>query len=322
MQTRNNRQKTALETKSLSLSYKKLRAVDSLSIKVYFNEILFLLGPNGAGKTSLIKLLCGLISPDSGSVHYPDSSKQKPAGIFSTRIGYCPQHLSIWMDLTCYEQLVFLSETYGIPAEKSHKHIHLLLNNLYLTAKKDELAGKLSGGMQRCLNLALAMVHDPAILILDEPFAGLDIQNRFHIRQMLRSFAHTRGKSVIISTHNIDEADRLADRIILMDKGAVIKTDTPEAIQSCGKGEFVIEVVLPGTEEIVIETAVKEISKMLPDVIYLQDALMIYTLKKEESLTLIHQILKNQSIEPIEIKVRDRSLEDLFIELTGKRFES
>ncbi len=321
MQNRNNRQKTALQTETLSLSYNKLRAVDSLSIKAYFNEILFILGPNGAGKTSLIKMLCGLISPDSGSVNYLDLSPQKPAGIFPSGIGYCPQHLSIWMDLTCHEQLIFLSETYGVPAEKSHKQIQLLLNSLCLTAKKDELAGKLSGGMQRCLNLALAMVHDPEILILDEPFAGLDIQNRFHIRQLLRSFAHARGKSVIISTHNINEADRLADRIIVMDEGAVIKTDTLEAIHSCGKGEFVIEVVFNDVEERLIGNAVKEISKILPDVIYLQGALMIYTLKKEESLKLINNILKKQSIVPIEIKVRDRSLEDLFIAITGKRFE-
>ena len=127
MPNRNNRQKTALQTETLSLSFKKLRAVDNLSIKAYFNEILFPLGPNGAGKTTLIKLLCGLISPDSGSVHYLDSPTQKPAGIFPAGIGYCPQHLSIWMDLTCYEQLFFLSEIYGVPAEKSHKQIHLLL---------------------------------------------------------------------------------------------------------------------------------------------------------------------------------------------------
>lgn len=248
-----NQKQPALQTENLTLSYINLTAVDRISLRAFFNEILFLLGPNGAGKTSLIKMICGLLHPDSGSLHYFDKSSRKAIPLSRTRIGYCPQRLSIWLDLTPLEQLVFLSRLYGLPADKSDRQSHLLLNSLGLTEKKDVPAGNLSGGMQRCLNLALAMVHDPEILILDEPFVGLDIQNRFHIRQVLRSFAKSHGKSLIISTHNFDEADKLADRVIVMDEGAVIKTHSVSPVEVGGRNrsleDLFIELTGKGVEK-------------------------------------------------------------------------
>ncbi|MBW1892644.1 MAG: ABC transporter ATP-binding protein [Deltaproteobacteria bacterium] len=299
-----------------------MRAVNRLTFSANFKEILFLLGPNGAGKTTLIKMICGLLKPDSGSVNIMDLGNQTLHSFQCTHIGYCPQHLSIWQDLTCHEQLVFMAEMYGLPSVKRKKMIGALLDNLCLSGKEYELAEKLSGGMQRCLNLALAMVHDPKILILDEPFAGLDIQSRFHLRKMICSFAYTQGKAVIISTHNIDEAERIADRVAIMDHGALLKIDTPSALKSKGKASSIIEISLQEATDQLINKAVGMISKITTDVIRLHDTLIINTDKNDELIGQIHQVLNKQAFRPLEVRIRERSLEDLFVELTGRRLNA
>ncbi len=118
----------------------------------------------------------------------------------------------------------------------------MLLNNLRLDGKEHELAGELSGGMQRRLNLMLSMVHDPKILILDEPFVGLDIQSRFYLGKIIRSFAYKEGKAVMVSTHNMNEAEKLADRIAFMDNGNLLKIDAPPSLQYAGESSGIIEV--------------------------------------------------------------------------------
>jgi len=315
-------QTAALYTKDLSRRYGDLIAVNRLTFSAHFKEILFLLGPNGAGKTTLIKMICGLLKPDSGSVSIMNLGDQTLHSLQCTNIGYCPQHLSIWQDLTCHEQLVFMAKMYGLSSDKIKKMVQTLLDNLCLNGKEYELAEKLSGGMQRCLNLTLAMVHDPKILILDEPFAGLDIQSRSHLRKTIRAFAYTQGKAVIISTHNIDEAERLADRVAIMDHGTLLKIDTPSALKFKEKASSIIEIFLPEATDQLINNAVRTISKITTDVIRLHDTLIINTDKNDELIVQINQTLNKQAFKPFEVRIRERSLEDLFIELTGRRLNA
>jgi ABC-2 type transport system ATP-binding protein len=231
----NSSQTTAFHANNLSYRYGNLIAVNQLTFSAHFKEILFLAGPNGAGKTTLIKMICGLLLPDSGALRIMDLPGQMSHSFSHMRIGYCPQHLSIWQDLTCYEQLAFMAEMHGLSSDRKKEMIQMLLDNLCLDGKEHKLAGELSGGMQRRLNLMLTMVHDPEILILDEPFVGLDIQSRCYLRKIIHSFAHKEGKAIIVSTHNMDEAERLADRIAFMDHGTLLKLDTPSALLSAGE---------------------------------------------------------------------------------------
>lgn len=242
MSISNVHQTTAFYAKNLSRQYRDLIAVNQFTFSAHFKEVLFLAGPNGAGKTTLLKMICGLLMPDAGSVCIMDLPQPASHPFPYSHIGYCPQHLSIWPDLTCYEQLAFMAEMYGLSSDKKKKMIQMLLNNLRLDGKEHELAGELSGGMQRRLNLMLSMVHDPKILILDEPFVGLDIQSRFYLRKIIRSFAYKEGKAVMVSTHNMDEAEKLADRIAFMDNGNLLKIDTPSSFQSAGESSSIIEV--------------------------------------------------------------------------------
>ena len=167
-----------LQTHSLTKRYGALIAVDGLSLEIFEGEIFGLLGPNGAGKTTSINMMCGLLKPDSGQVtiHGKPITDGDPNA--RSRVGVCPQNIVLWNQLTCLEQMQFIGEMYGYKRKIARERGVQLLKELDLDEKRDKPARTLSGGMQRRLNLAMALVHDPEILVLDEPEAGLDPQSR------------------------------------------------------------------------------------------------------------------------------------------------
>ena len=198
---------TVLQARELTKRYGALTAVHQLSLEVYEGEVFGLLGPNGAGKTTSINMLCGLLKPDSGQVSiHGKVITNGDAGVRS-RVGVCPQNIVLWNNLTCLEQMQFIGEMYGMNGNIARQRSEQLLKDFDLSEKKDKLARTLSGGMQRRLNLAMALVHDPGILVLDEPEAGLDPQSRVLVREYVKSLAHRR--TIILTTHNMDEADRM-----------------------------------------------------------------------------------------------------------------
>jgi ABC-2 type transport system ATP-binding protein len=152
-------------------------------------------------------MMCGLLRPDGGQVLVHGSPVRSGEAGVRARVGVCPQEIVIWKQLTCIEQLQFTGEMYGIDGRTARKQGERLLDELDLADKRDRQARTLSGGMQRRLNLALALVHDPSIVVLDEPEAGLDPQSRIKVREYIRSLA--RRKTVILTTHNMDEAERV-----------------------------------------------------------------------------------------------------------------
>ena len=165
-----------------------------------------------------ISLMTGLLQPDSGAVYLHG---EKLNSDNRRQVGVCPQVAIFWDRLTCIEQLQFVGEMYSVPARLARERGDRLLEEFDLQDKRNVLAHKLSGGLQRRLNIALALIHDPAILIFDEPEAGLDPQSRIRVRDFSRSQA--RQKTVILTTHNMDEADRLADRVAIIDHGVLLK---------------------------------------------------------------------------------------------------
>jgi ABC-2 type transport system ATP-binding protein len=227
---------TVLQTRAITKRYGSLTAVQELSLEVYAGEVFGLLGPNGAGKTTSINMLCGLLKPDSGQVLIHGKAITDGEAEVRKRVGVCPQNIVVWNTLTCLEQMQFLGEMYGMPGRIARQRSEKLLADLDLSEKKDKLARTLSGGMQRRLNLAMALVHDPEILVLDEPEAGLDPQSRVLVREYVKSLA--RRKTIILTTHNMDEADRMADRVAILDHGRLLTVDTPEALKrTVGEGD-------------------------------------------------------------------------------------
>ena len=208
----------ALEIRNLVRYYGKLLAVDHLSLQVRRGEVFGFLGPNGAGKTTSIHMMCGLLKPNSGEVFINGKKIHSPAGRkIRSKVGVCPQAIIIWNKLTCFEQLVFMARMYDVPGKTARKRADHLLDSMGLLEKRNKLASTLSGGMKRRMNVILAIVHDPEIVVFDEPEAGLDPQSRIMVREFIKETA--REKTVIFTTHNMDEAERVAERVAIIDSG-------------------------------------------------------------------------------------------------------
>lgn len=305
---------TVLQARNLTKRYGALTAVQGLSLEVHEGEVFGLLGPNGAGKTTSINMLCGLLKPDSGQVRIQNKIVTNGDANVRARVGVCPQEIILWKTLTCLEQMQFIGEMYGIGARSARQRSEKLLTELDLSEKKDEQARTLSGGMQRRLNLAMALVHDPEILVLDEPEAGLDPQSRVLVREYIKSLA--RNKTIILTTHNMDEADRLADRVAIIDHGFLMTVDTPEALKhTVGEGD-VLEIEL-NIE--IMDPAKAALAMIVPDVSVINHTLTIRARGVVEMLPAILEALRRMDARPGEVRLRPNSLEDVFLALTGRR---
>jgi ABC-2 type transport system ATP-binding protein len=303
-----------LQTQSLTKRYGSLTAVQDLSLEVNEGEVFGLLGPNGAGKTTSISMMCGLLRPDSGQVVIHGKPIADGGADVRTRVGVCPQNIVLWGQLTCLEQMVFIGEMYGMKRKAVTQRSEQLLKELDLMEKRDKRARTLSGGMQRRLNLAMALVHDPEILVLDEPEAGLDPQSRVLVREYVKSLA--RRKTIILTTHNMDEAERMADRVAIMDHGKLLTVDTPEALKrTAGEGD-VLEIEVDGG---LAESALAAVSKIAPQVSTTNHTLVIRARGAVELLPAILDALHSVKASPGEVRLRANTLEDVFISLTGRR---
>lgn len=307
-----------LQIRNLSKSYGELLAVQDLSLDILPGEVFGLLGPNGAGKTTTIKMISGLLKPDSGEVFFQGKPITDCDVNNRRRIGICPQENVLWKKLSPSEQLVFLGEMYGMKSSLLRHRCQMLLDALGLIDSADKLAGTLSGGMQRRLNIALALIHDPEIVILDEPEAGLDPQSRISVREYIKSIA--REKTIILTTHNMDEAERLADRVAIIDHGELLVLDTPDALkQTVGEGDVL---------EIVIHEQLEQVKPALSyleeraQIIILDDVLQIRALDLVNLLQNILAHLADRGIKTGDIRLRKNSLEDVFIQLTGRRLRA
>jgi ABC-2 type transport system ATP-binding protein len=299
-----------LKAENLRKTFGDFVAVDSLSIEIETGEIFGLLGPNGAGKTTSIKMITGLLEPDSGSVFINGESAEKRDN--RQLVGLCPQELVLWNNLTCYEQLVFIAQMYNVPRAPAGKRALELLEKIGLSEKSNKLVRTLSGGMQRRMNLLMALMHDPEMLILDEPEAGLDPQSRVMVRDFIHSLART--KTVIITTHNMDEADRLCDRITIIDYGKMLVTDSPENLKrQHGMGDK-LEITISGPINEKFDF------KSLADEVEQKDSVLCFKSKAiVERIPAILESLKKQGIGITGMQLSENTLEDVFISLTGRK---
>ena len=307
-----------LRADGLTKRYGDLVAVNNLSLDIYAGEVFGFLGPNGAGKTTSISMMCGLLKPDAGRVLVHGQPIVGGTASVRTRVGICPQEIILWSHLTCIEQLQFIGEMYGVHGHEARRRGERLLEDLGLVEKRNKQARTLSGGLQRRLNLALALVHDPDIIALDEPEAGLDPQSRVAVRNYIRQLA--RKKTVILTTHNMDEADRLADRVAIIDHGELLVLDTPQALKrSVGEGD-VLEIALTG-DDAGREQALAALVSLKGDAVVsaANGALHVRARNAVALLPLIVENLEAAGVPFGEVRLRENTLEDVFIHLTGRR---
>ena len=304
-----------LQTFDLTKRYASLLAVDHLSLEICEGEVFGFLGPNGAGKTTSIRMMCGLLKPDSGEVRVHGKLVANGSEDVRAKVGVCPQNIVLWERLTCLEQLQFIGEMYSLSAAVARKNGLKLLQDLDLSDKTHKQARTLSGGMQRRLNLAMALVHDPQIVILDEPEAGLDPQSRVKVREYIQSLAHR--KTVILTTHNMDEADRVADRIAIIDHGHLLVQDTPEKLkQSLGEGDL-IEIQLSVAPQQDFQLLLQDLASAVR--FNSQSSLLsVRSLNAVAKLPVILERLEGIGVKPGAVNIRANTLEDVFIHLTGR----
>lgn len=309
-------QEIFLKVDKLSKSYKEFKAVDEISLSVNKGEVFGLLGPNGAGKTSTIKMLCGLLKSDSGTITYNGISLHSDYKKVKKMIGLCPQEIVIWEQLTCLEQLKFAGMSYGLSYKMAQIRAEELLQLLGLWEKRKNLGRSLSGGMQRRLNIALALVHNPEFIILDEPQAGLDPQSKILVRDFIRHLA--KEKTVILTTHDMDEADRVSERIGIIDHGKILVVDTPQKLKTrLGKGE----ILQIRVDNINNELADKVLNAMPIEVYekkYTDGYLFLGAENILEWIPIVNNILESFSVHIIDMTIRKPTLEDAFISLTGR----
>lgn len=316
-----------LSTHNLTKHFGDLTAVDGLNLEIFEGEVFGFLGPNGAGKTTSINMICGLLKPDKGWVSIQGEVIQGGSENARSRVGVCPQEIVLWERLTCIEQLQFIGQMYGFSGKTARKRGEKLLEDLDLLEKRNKLARTLSGGMQRRLNLAMALVHDPQILVLDEPEAGLDPQSRVKVREYIQSLAGV--KTVILTTHNMDEADRMADRVAIIDHGKLLVLDTPQGLKKQVAEGDVVEIRVESLEirginqvKTLLESQFQKVT-LQPDhgqaVDEGQGLISLRTMDAVGVLPAILDLLKTNGVQPSDVRIRENTLEDVFIQLTGRR---
>ena len=218
-----------LEVNGLTKSYGKLTAVSGVSFRVNAGETIGLLGPNGAGKTTTVSVIAGLLSPDSGEVLIDGKRVKSDTDPVKLKIGLVPQDMALYDQLSARDNLTFFAALYSLAGTKAKQAMDDALNLVGLSDRANDRVKEFSGGMKRRLNLAAALLHDPQILLLDEPTVGVDPQSRNAIFDNLEVLKK-RGKTLIYTTHYMEEAERLCDRIVIIDHGKVIADDTLQGL--------------------------------------------------------------------------------------------
>jgi len=231
-----------LEVKGVTKSYGKLVAVNGVSFRADYGETIGLLGPNGAGKTTTVSIIVGLLSQDSGEVLIEGQQVKSDTDPVKLKIGLVPQDMALYDKLSARDNLNFFAALYSLIGAKARQAITDALSLVGLSDRAGDKVGTFSGGMKRRLNLAAALLHDPQILLLDEPTVGVDPQSRNAIFENLEALKK-RGKTLIYTTHYMEEAERLCDRIVIIDHGKVIADDTLQGLHK----------MLPVTNVIVIK---------------------------------------------------------------------
>src|SRR5919109_939337 len=228
-----------IQLTEVTKSYNNTNVVDHLNLQIDSGEIIGLIGHNGAGKTTTLKMIAGLVEPSSGHVHVMGHDMQKESIKVKGRIGYLPEESSLYEAMTARQYLLFFSELYQMPRREALQRIDQLLDSLGL-AEKNKLTGEFSKGMKRKTAIARTLLHDPELLILDEPSSGLDPLTSFFIIHYLKTLKHE-GKTVILSAHNLFHLETICDRVGIIKNGKLLIFDNMDVIRSrLGRREYQI----------------------------------------------------------------------------------
>ena len=308
----------AIEVSHIVKKYGDFIAVDDVSFQVKEGEIFGLLGPNGAGKSTLIRMMTTLIPITAGSARIAGHDVAKQADPARRMIGVIPQALTSDLDLTVEENLTIYAKLYDVPAQRRKESIDELLETVDLTKWRGAQTKTLSGGMRRRLEIARGLVHSPKIFFLDEPTTGLDPVSRVAVWEMLTNIKSRRNLTVLITTHYMDEADRLCNRIAIVDHGKLVALDTPEALKASVPGSTVIEVQFDNPP-----ADWEQRLQALPDVTSVQNEsagmFRVLTSNGSRTTTSLVEMAVEAGVPVRTLTVQNTTLDDVFVHYTGRQ---
>jgi ABC-2 type transport system ATP-binding protein len=310
----------AVDVRKLSKKYGSLLALDRVDLKVEEGKLFALLGPNGAGKTTLMRILTTQFEPTSGEAFVLGKNVVTQGGELRELISYVPQEMSVWTDISGYENLLIYSKIYGMPADERKKSIRDSLQLMDLADVANRLVSTFSGGMIRKLELACAVMIKPKILFLDEPTIGLDPATRKTIWEKLRALNRESGTNVFFSTHYMDEAELYADEIGIIDRGKLIKVASPEELKrSVSRDLVVVE-----NSSVVSRSVVSHLRRLkgVTAVGLKGSTLEISTASSEESLGEIVKSLLSDGVVIKRISTHKPTIDDAFLRYAGTKESS
>ena len=306
----------AIETNNLKKHFGDIHAVDGIDLQIPKGELFGFLGPNGAGKTTTISMLSTILPPTSGKANILGYDIHKDAKKIRKIIGVCPQEIVLYERLTARENINLIAKMHGMNKIDYKQKTDDLLERMGLLERADSLVKTYSGGMKRRVNVLMSVIHDPEIVIFDEPTAGLDPQSRRVVWDFIRDFQE-KESTIILTTHNMEEADDLSDELVIIDHGKIIAQGTPKELKGrIGKGD-VIEFKVK--DKVNREEVIERVEKL--DFIKWVKAVGKHRiiLNALDGLRRITEILDTVKEKMLDISIRKNTLEDVFIDLTGRR---
>ena len=307
-----------IETRGLRRVFKSRRrevvAVAGVDLRVQPGEIFGFLGPNGAGKTTTLRMLATLLPPSGGSARVAGCELATQPALIRERIGYVGQAGGADREITGRTELVFQGRLYGMSVEAARRRAAELIDMLELEGAADRKVSTYSGGQKRRLDIGLGLVHDPQLLFLDEPTTGLDPQSRARVWDEVRSM-HERGVTVFLTTHYLDEADALCDRVAIIDYGKIVAEGTPEELKRAVAGD-VVTLTVGGEQQRAFD--------LIKDQAFVREAkldhesMQLYVDRGEVAMPLILRLLEDANMQLLTVELHRPSLDDVFLRQTGR----
>ncbi len=302
---------------NITKSYGSQKALDDLSFRVKTGEILGFLGPNGAGKTTTMKAITCYLNPEEGDIMVGGRSVLEKPDEVKKDIGYLPENNPLYLDMPVIDYLEFVGELQGVPKEKIKDRIKLMVKVCGLTKEKHKKIGELSKGYRQRVGLAQALIHDPAVLILDEPTTGLDPNQIIEIRELIKEIG--KEKTVILSSHILAEVEATCDRVVIINNGKIVADGTPEQLRQKAQGNESLKVTIEGGEKNEVFTSIKELPPVaLVD--FAEESENTFTVESKPGMSSAKAIF-DMCVEKgwyiSRLTPQEKNLEDVFRELTN-----
>ncbi|WP_029452196.1 ABC transporter ATP-binding protein [Clostridium algidicarnis] len=305
-----------VQVENLIKRYNNMLAIDNLSLDIREGDIFGLLGPNGAGKTTLINSMLGLTKVDSGSIKIFGKDIKDHEMYVKKNIGIVPQEIALYQDLTAYENLMFFGRLYGLRGEKLKEAVESAFEFTAIEGRKNEIVKQYSGGMQRRLNIACAIVHKPKLVIMDEPTVGIDPQSRNQILNSIKMLRDN-GATIIYTSHYMEEVESICNDVAIIDKGRVIAKGSKEELKDFVYTEEKIIIRVSAVSFTLVNNikAIKGIKECEVE----ENLLNITSEKNKVGISSILTIIEQSGVEILSVNIEKPTLESVFITLTGRK---